>query len=64
MNRLPLASSTGAFAIAMAWSPPGRQNLGTAYHSATKQLIIFGGTTITGGADSFFNDTWSLVQQP
>src|SRR5215471_10386174 len=43
-----------------AQSPGARGTIRMAHHSATKQPIIFGGTN----GPEFFNDTWSLVQQP
>jgi hypothetical protein len=39
-------------------SPPARELHGMAYDFASKQLIVFGGTS-----DIFLNDTWSLVSQ-
>jgi hypothetical protein len=39
-------------------SPSARELQGMAYDFASKQLLVFGGT-----ADTFLNDTWSLVSQ-
>jgi len=39
-------------------SPPARELHGMAYDFARKQLLVFGGE-----ANTFLNDTWSLVSQ-